>query len=166
MNALKLTVKAMPMALLKAHPQNPRLHPEPGSAEWATLRKSLEHDYFDPVVWNKRNGFLVSGHLRAKVMDDMGVETVDVVVVDYDEPTHEARMIAANRQTGGWEDITLASLLETCKAPELAGFTDDQLKSLMASVGPVDMDAPEKGSPDKKDAPKWNCPKCGFVFSA
>lgn len=95
-----LTVETRKISELKPHPKNPRKHPEPGSKAWATLEASMKHDYFDPLVWNRRNGMLVSGHLRAKVLGTLGYLSADVVVVDYSEPKHIARMIAANKAVG------------------------------------------------------------------
>lgn len=98
-----LDVKRMSLFDLDDHPRNEevRKHPEPGTPRWDTLKKSLEHDYFDPMVWNVRNGQLVSGHLRKKVMLQEGLYThAMVVVVDYDEPTHLARLLAANKGMG------------------------------------------------------------------
>lgn len=97
---MELKVERMKLSKLKAHPKNPRKHPKKGTDEWDVLVSSLEHDYFDPIVYNARNGMLVSGHLRKKVMASMGVSEADVVVVDYDDKTHMARMIAANKLIG------------------------------------------------------------------
>lgn len=98
-----LDVRVMALADLQEHPRNAeiRKHPAPGTAKWETLKKSLKHDYFDPIVLNLRNGQLVSGHLRRRVMmeDDMYTHA-SVVCVDYDEPTHMARMLAANKSVG------------------------------------------------------------------
>jgi DNA modification methylase len=139
---LKLRVSPMALTKLVPHPRNPRLHPEPGTPAWDALRVSLEHDYFDPIIVNDgtteptlRN-VLVSGHLRVKVLMECGVKTADCVLVDYNEPTHLARMIAANRQTGEWQDDALAEILKHCEAPELAGFTDEQVKDLMRNSTP------------------------------
>lgn len=161
---LKLTVRKLPLAKLQPHPHNPRVHPLPGSAEWEALRASIEHDYFDPLVWNKRNGFLVSGHLRAKVLEAEGVESVDCVVVDYDEPTHLARMVAANQQVGEFDDGALAAILADCEQPALAGMTDAQVAAILA-------DAAEPAPPeDFRDVDEnlpieHVCPKCGFQWS-
>lgn len=95
-----LHVERKKLSALKPHARNPRTHPKEGSEEWETLRASLAHDYFDPIVWNQRNNTLVSGHLRRKVLMKDGVKEADVVVVDYDEHTHLARMIAANKLQG------------------------------------------------------------------
>lgn len=140
MKHAKLTVKTFRLADLKPHPRNPRQHPEPGSAEWEALKVSLAHDYFDPVVVNSGRkvpslkSVLVSGHLRTKVMAEMGVQRVDAVVVDYDEAEHEARMIAANRQFVVFDDAALAGLLAECETPELAGMTDDEMGRIVAAA--------------------------------
>ena len=106
-----LRVERKSLGELKPHPKNPRVHAEEGSQEWEALRRSLEHDYFDPLVYNERNGMLVSGHYRRKVFEVLGVEEVDVVVVDYDEPTHLARLMAANRQFGDWDEEAVADVV-------------------------------------------------------
>jgi hypothetical protein len=126
-----LTVKRLPLSKLKPHPKNPRSHPAPGSAEWATLKKSLESDYFDPMVWNKRSGFLVSGHLRTKILAESGYTEADCVVVDWDESTHLARMIAANKLQGENDDKLLAEIFRELTAADvdldLTGFTQEDL---------------------------------------
>lgn len=115
------------------HPRNDevRNHPAPGSPRWNALKASLEHDYFDPIVLNERNGFLVSGHLRLKLLTEMGFTHVDVSMVNYDEPTHIARMLAANRGMG--DDVfsgqkEFLQELEDCDGfnIELAGFTEEE----------------------------------------
>jgi ParB-like chromosome segregation protein Spo0J len=126
-----LTVKRLPLTRLKPHPKNPRSHPTPGSAEWVTLKKSLESDYFDPLVWNKHNGLLVSGHLRAKILSESGYASADCVIVDWDEPTHLARMIAANKLQGENDDKLLAEIFRELTAADvdldLTGFTQEDL---------------------------------------
>lgn len=100
----------LPVGGILQHPRNPRKHPEPGSNLWEVMKRSLEHAYFEPLVWNRRNGCLVSGHLRHKVLTDLGYTHVDVSVVDLDEATHYALMIAANRLLGDWEVDILKAL--------------------------------------------------------
>lgn len=126
-----LRVERLALADLKPHPRNPRKHPEPGSPGWESLKVSLGHDYFDPLVVNVRNSMLVSGHLRHKVLNDSGFTHADVSIVDYDEPTHYARLIAANNLLGEWEDAILTSLardLETAGlSAGLAGWTEKEM---------------------------------------
>lgn len=130
-----LTVRRLVIGELLPHPRNPRKHPLLGSAKWQVLAKSLNHDYFDPLVWNERNGLLVSGHFRRAVLEAEGYTGVDVSVVDYDEETHLARMIAANRLLGEFEDELLAALAgdldEAGIDAALAGFTPDRLAAMV-----------------------------------
>ncbi|HOW67941.1 MAG TPA: hypothetical protein P5186_16240 [Candidatus Paceibacterota bacterium] len=162
---LKLTVKHLNIEQLKPHPKNPRIHPEPGSAEWESLKASLEHDYFDPIVWNERNECLVSGHLRAKVLEAEGVQSVDAVVVDYDEPTHEARMIAANQQVGSFDDGLLAELLANCQQPALAGMTDAQLAAVLEQTATDQVPPEDFKSVDESLPTEFRCPKCNYQWS-
>jgi hypothetical protein len=130
-----LKIETLPLASLKPHPRNPRKHPEKDSPEWKVLEASLKHDYFDPIVWNVRNGQLVSGHLRTKVLSNMGFESADVVVVDYDEPTHIARLMAANKAIGENDLPKMQELFGELKTVDgfdmaVAGFTLPEIANL------------------------------------
>ncbi|CAB4162305.1 hypothetical protein UFOVP783_32 [uncultured Caudovirales phage] len=144
----RLVVERKKLDALAAHPRNPRVHPAPGSKEWGLLKASLAHDYYDPLVWNKRNGMLVAGHLRCKVLADMGIQEADVVVVDYDEPTHIARMLSANKLIGhddrGAQKALFGELLEMDFPLELTGFTLPELDKFGFGE---DTDEPPAGSP-------------------
>ena len=97
-----LIVRRKRLDKMLPHPRNEeiRTHPEEGTPEWEQLKKSLNHDYFDPIVWNKKNGFLVSGHLRRKILLSEGYTHADAVIKQYSEKEHMARMVAANRGPG------------------------------------------------------------------
>jgi DNA modification methylase len=117
--------KSAPLAEINhPHPKNPRVIPDADSEEVRTLDASLEHDYFDPLIWNKRNRMWVSGHVRAWRMTALGFTHADVVVVDYSEETHLARMLAANAHSGKNDedklDALLASLRDASVDPVLA----------------------------------------------
>tara|TARA_A200000159_G_scaffold49508_1_gene45703 strand:- start:38 stop:817 length:780 start_codon:yes stop_codon:yes gene_type:complete len=132
---MELRVRRMSLGDLHEHPRNSevRKHPEQGSADWDVLTASLTHDYFDPLVWNERNGQLVSGHLRRKVMESMGIERADVVVVDYDEPTHIARLLAANNLLGRDDKKGMKEFLTELSGTkrfdmDITGFSSESLK--------------------------------------
>lgn len=150
-----LTVERLPLSALKPHPANPRRHPEPGTPAWAVLRKSIEHDYFDPMIWNKRNGLLVSGHLRRKVLEASGFTEADCVVVDYDEPMHLARMAAANKQQGEDDVALLKDLIVELDTGafdlDLTGFDAMELERVInwyPPMGENDPDAEWQGMPE------------------
>lgn len=149
--AATLKVERLPLASFVPHPRNPRAHPEPDSPEWKVLAASLAHDYFDPIVWNVRNGMLVSGHLRTKVLTSLGYTHADAVVVDYDEPTHIARMIAANKSIGENDAPKLAELFGELKGlgnfdSGLSGFTLPEIETALADF-PQYQGGPNSGEP-------------------
>jgi DNA modification methylase len=157
-----LRVERMELAVLKPHPRNPRKHPKVDSPAWAALRASLDHDYFDPLVVNQRNGMLVSGHLRHKVLISAGFTHADVSVVDYDEETHVARLIAANQLLGEWEEEMLANLAADLNrvgmSAGLAGLTEKDLASMLEgpSVSDDTETAQELVSQAEEVARQWN----------
>lgn len=156
-----LILKEMPLKDLRHHPRNPRKHPKKGSEAWHTLAKSLRSDYFDPIVWNKQNGMLVSGHLRTKVLMDEGFTHADCVIVDYPEDVHIARMIAANNQFGDFEMPMVKDLLIEIDTGNidmaLSGFTDPDLERMMNQIHDAEA---ERVNDDKQ----VQCPKCGENF--
>jgi len=145
----RLVVETRALAGLKAHPKNPRVHPVAGSAGWETLRQSLADVYFDPLIFNRRNGMLVSGHLRLKVLLEMGCERADVVVLDLPEKEHLRIMLRANTNTGDWHTEQLTALLQGMGEPEqlLAGFdlsAINDLGLLLNEDEPPDSDTARK----------------------
>jgi len=135
-----VNVERKPLGELRPHPKNPRKLPDRGTAEYETMKASLEHDYFDPMVWNQRNGMLVSGHLRRRVLMDMGYHEADVVVVDYDEPTHIARLFAANKGLGKDDKASQKTLLQqlmddSAGLMELTGFTSKEWNKFLETKG-------------------------------
>jgi len=131
----KLKLETRKLKDLYPHPRNPRTHPEPGTPEWDALKKSLEHDYFDPIVVNDRNGMLVSGHLRVKVLLDMGYDKADCSIVDYDDETHLARMLQANRLVGEFVMPDVKDILEELDTGQfdldLTGYLESDIEELM-----------------------------------
>ena len=136
-----IQIERLAVEVIKPHPRNPREHPDPGSKGWEVVKRSLSDRYFDPLVWNRINGMLVSGHLRLKVLMELGYTHVDVVVVECDETTHYALMIHANRHQGEFDQEILVSLLTEIEASgldaALAGFDH---KSMLAMLEPPDVE--------------------------
>ena len=101
---------------LEAHPENPR---EISEAAKSGLKYSLESfGDISGIVWNERNGKLVTGHQRVGQLRDAGARldpsgalTIDdagldfaVRVVDWPEDKHVEAMMVANAETiaGRW----------------------------------------------------------------
>lgn len=162
-----LTLETVQLADLKDHPSNPRIYPSEGSPEWESLKTSLASDYFDPIVWNKRNGLLVSGHLRTRVLKSLGFESAHAVVVDWSDEVHAARLVAANQHHGDWDDFRLKSLLQGLgEERPLAGMTDTELQALLADSATTPPTPPENFPQFTRDVKvDYKCPSCGFQWS-
>jgi hypothetical protein len=130
-----LTVEKVAFAQTEPHPSNPRIHPPDGSPEYDRLKASLADEYFDPLVWNKRNGMMVSGHFRRTILMAEGFASADMVVVDWPEGKHKARMIAANELLGTFDDAKLAELLQDEGIDRmLTGLTDNRIDDVLARL--------------------------------
>lgn len=145
MTELPYVLEQWPLDQLRPHPENPRKHPKPGSPKWSVLEKALSEFNWDPIKVNRRNGLIISGHLRASILRGMPQykdQPVPVMVYDVDELTHKAMLIAANRLLGEFEETALAHLAGQLSTAEfsaaLAGFTDEQLMGLVAGPETVD----------------------------
>jgi hypothetical protein len=75
---------------LVANPANFRVHP---ADQREAVRASLEeHGWVEPVVENRRTGYLLNGHLRAEIAVEMGTPLIPVLEVDVD-PELEGQII-------------------------------------------------------------------------
>jgi len=128
-----LNLVRMPLADVNhPHPKNPRDIPAADSEEIRVLDASLDHDYFDPVVWNSRNGLLVSGHVRVPRLIALGFTHADVSVVDYDDATHEARLLAGNDHSGKNNEDKLDALLTSLRTSAV-----DPVLAMLAALPPA-----------------------------
>ena len=143
----KIVIERKKLDDLIPHPKNPRIHPSPGDEQWETLKESLSNVYYDPLVVNKRNGMLVSGHLRRKIMQSAGCVEADVVVIDVDEPTHVALLMSANNNQGRFDNDALAPLIKELQDSsydlKLTGFTDEQIEKLLDIGSPLEVESIE-----------------------
>jgi DNA modification methylase len=123
----------MAIADLKPAPYNPRrIAPE----AMAGLSRSIERfGNVQPIVFNRRTGFVVGGHQRLKVLQAKKVKTVDVVVVDLDEKEERALNIALNNpHIAGEFTADLQGLLDQIRADDAALFADLRLEELLAET--------------------------------
>ena len=92
---------------------NPRVDLRPGDDEYDNLLHSIDKfGLVIPIVWNKRTNTVVGGHQRLTVLENLGVEEVDVSVVDLDETKEKQLNIALNKTGGSWDEAKLIELLE------------------------------------------------------
>lgn len=114
---------------------NPRKDLKPGDKEYEKLKRSIhEFGYVDPLIWNQQTGRLIGGHQRLKVLKDMGIEDVDVVVVDMNEKKEKALNVALNKISGDWDKNKLMLLITDLQGEDfdvsLTGFDPEELDDL------------------------------------
>ena len=62
---IKVEIRTLKAAQLRAAPYNPRRDLQPEDAEYQKLRRSIEtFGYIEPIIWNERTGNVVGGHQR------------------------------------------------------------------------------------------------------
>ena len=114
---------------------NPRKDLKPGDSEYEKLKRSIEQfGYVDPVIWNKQTGRTVGGHQRIKVLKDLGIQTLDCVLVDLPEDKEKALNIALNKISGDWDKDKLALLIADLQGEDfdisLTGFEPAEIDDL------------------------------------
>ena len=148
---------------LKCAPYNPR---KIDDKELAKLKRSItEFGYVEPIVWNKRSGFVVGGNQRLKALRELGIEEVDVVVVDLDDAKEKALNIALNKISGEWDFPKLKDLLTDIDTGdfdiELTGFDLSEIAGLIVCELPEGNRAIDE---EKLGETTHECPQCGFKW--
>ena len=140
MVSFRLNMQPISIDRIVPNPLNPRINLTPGMPLFDKLKQSIEHfDYIDPIVWNQRTGMIVSGHQRLSVIKAIAEEQsiplteIECVVVDMDEDTQNAFMVAINKVTGLWDMTKLQSLFDSMDEVTLSytGFDDFEIDNIL-----------------------------------
>jgi len=119
------------------HPDNPRVEYQEGDPPFEAVSKSIdEYDFLQPLIVNIRTKRIIAGHLRRRVLKAKGIDTVEAVIVDFDEVKERSAVIAFNKISGSWDFAKLASVLdELSKVPSfdvgLTGFETSEISQLL-----------------------------------
>lgn len=135
---------------LKAHPKNPRrISPEAKKR----LREGMEkHGIVQPIIWNKRTGFVVGGHQRLALIREgkEKEELLQVAVIDVDEAKELELLIFLNNagSQGHYDEDAMIDILANGLVDRSAlGFNDaelDYFNKLMAEAVDRQISAAEK----------------------
>lgn len=132
-----MIIRTIPISNINPAPYNPRKDLKPGDAEYARLKKSIqEFDLVEPLIWNERSGNLVGGHQRLKIIkNELGLQEVEVSVVNLDDQKEKALNVALNKISGDWDLPRLKELLVGLDDGSfdltLTGFDENELKKLI-----------------------------------
>jgi len=76
---------------------NPRKDLKPNDPEYQKIKKSiLEFGFVSPLVVNK-DMTVIGGHQRLKVLQELGFESVECIIVDLDKTKEKALNVALNK---------------------------------------------------------------------
>lgn len=130
-----MNIKEMKLDDLNPAEYNPRVKLIPGMIEYDHLRKSiLEFGFVDPPIYNSQTRNLVGGHQRVQVAKDLGIDSVEVSVVDIPLEKEKQLNIALNKISGEWDNDKLAVLLKEFSVDEirLTGFSSDEVEDIIS----------------------------------
>jgi DNA modification methylase len=101
-----------------------------------------EFGYVEPIVWNKRTGYVVGGHQRLKILEDMGETEIECVVVDLDPKDEKGLNVALNKISGDWDYGLLTELFDELSDLDydltLTGFDESEINALLSPVSADD----------------------------
>lgn len=136
MQANDFQLRIMPLHQLIPAPYNPRRPLTPQSPAYRRLAHSLrEFGLVEPLVWNETTGHVVGGHLRLRILEELGASEVPVSVVRLSPEREKALNVVLNNREaqGRFDPEALRTLLEDLHGLpefELTGFDSADLKSL------------------------------------
>jgi len=125
---------------LIGHPKNPNEHSE---EQIRLLAKIIDHQGFrNPIVVSKRSGFIVAGHARLKAALSLQLKEVPVDLQDFESEADEYAHLVADNKIAELADADntliaelIAELEEQGLSSELAGFTSEDLATLIKDIG-------------------------------
>ena len=114
---------------------NPRVDLKSGSALYEKLKNSIqEFGYIEPIIWNERTGRVVGGHQRLKILQELGQEEVECVIVNFSEAQEKAANIALNKISNKWDMDKLNDLFQDLQNTEInleiTGFNMPEINKL------------------------------------
>lgn len=122
------------IAELVEAPYNPRIVSEELLEK---LKKSIQKfGYVEPIVVNVRNNHVVGGNQRLKVLRELGVEEIEVVLVDLDDEEEKTLNLALNKIIGDWDLVALSEVLKDISEPnlEFTGFDRVEIESILDAL--------------------------------
>ena len=115
---------------------NPRIDLKPGDDEYTNLHHNIDRfGLVRPIIWNKRTNTVVGGHQRLTVLENMGVEEVEVSVVDLDIIREKALNAALNKCEGKQDDAKIIAILnELGDEAYETGFSEMEIQALESNI--------------------------------
>lgn len=139
----EMKIQVKPLSFLKPAEYNPRKDLQPGDPEWEKIENSIRtFGYVQPILINA-DGTIISGHQRFKIMQNLGYEEVQCVIVDVDKETEKAMNVAMNKIDGDWDKQKLLDVLLDLDLNNidlsLTGFERSELELLQEEMDAINI---------------------------
>lgn len=113
---------------------NPRIELKEDDQAYKQIKASIdEFGYISPIIVNKRNMTVISGHQRLNILKNSGYKEVQCVFVDVDEKTEKRMNLAFNNNAGYWDNDKLKDLFNELQLTEeemlATGFDKETIES-------------------------------------
>lgn len=141
---------AVPLDTLTPDAANARRH---GTRNMEAIKASLARwGQRQPIVVQRKGMVVRAGNGRLEAAKALGWTHIAAVVVDDDSADAVAFAIADNRtaELAEWDTETMATLLDTLPTEVKVdtGFTDDDLKNMLAELSPLEAPIPDRPVPE------------------
>lgn len=98
----------------------------------------------EPIVFNKKTGFIVGGHFRVRELKKLGYKEIECVIVDLDENDEKELNIRLNANTGEWDWEMLANEWDDAKLTDW-GLDLPDMSEKVLEAEEDDFDVPDGG---------------------
>jgi ParB-like chromosome segregation protein Spo0J len=140
-----MIIETKKLSDLKPAPYNPRTS---NKKQEKNLKESLsKFGLVEPIIFNKKTGYIVGGHFRVRELKKLGYKSVDCVIVDLSEDDERELNVRLNANTGAWDFDLLAN-----------EWNVDELVEWGLEGIPFDIEEEETIKEDKQIE---TCEKCG-----
>lgn len=117
---------------------NPRKDLKPEDEEFQKIVRSIEtFGYVDPIIINK-DGTIIGGHQRYKVLKYLKYTEIQCVVLDISKEQEKLLNIALNKISGDWDKDKLEELLAELQNEDLdlsvTGFDFDEIDDILQDI--------------------------------
>lgn len=113
---------------------NPRIELKENDRAYKQIKASIdEFGYVSPIIVNKRNMVVISGHQRLNILKNSGFKEVQCVFVDVDNKTEKRMNLAFNNNDGYWDNDKLREMFADLELTEeemfATGFNVEEIES-------------------------------------
>ena len=130
-----MEIKKIKIKKLKRAIYSPRLDLDRNDTTYQMIKASIEKfGNVQPIIINIRNNNIIDGNIRILVLEDLGFDEVDCVLLDLDERTEKHLSLSLNNLDGYWDNEKLKILFEELQLTEeelfITGFSEYEIENL------------------------------------